>query len=194
MKEIWRLPKLSTTYKGSDVSNLTQSQIIKPTDEIKIIPHWEVIKEAHAKVLERIMWIWKKYPKRSLLSIGVSSYPKNREVSYFSIPGIIKRSSIHPQIKLELQIIYRSNHPYNCFRMEYILQYFMQKGIWSYYFGQRMNNQRILRPLKKDVKIRPSFVYVQFSDRQATFGHVQSDVEEEEDDEMVKIDESCNDD
>lgn len=155
VERIWTVPNISDEDEEENTADLKYNELRKPEDRSEIRNHWDLIQEAHDLVLPRILKLQKKYPKGSYMSIGVSVVPINRDLIYDQKPEFIKRKSFNPPMKLEQQIIYRSNHSFNCLCIEYILQKHMQSGMWSYKFGRVMNKQRFSQPRKKDNKIEP---------------------------------------
>lgn len=168
VERIWTAPEIEEGAKEDVIDTFAYNQLTKPEDFAEVKNHWVLIQEVHDVVLPRILRLQRKFAKDAYISIGISTNPADRDIGYNRIPAFIKRSSFTPPLKLEHQIVYRSNHPFNCLCVEYILQKQMQSGMWSYKFGHRMNKQKVTQPRKKDITIEPCYVYVKFSTIPAT--------------------------
>lgn len=97
------------------------------------------------------------------MSIGVSNNPLHRE-NHYARSGVYKsRSSFNPPIKLENQILYRSNNRLNCLKVEYLLQLHLSERLWQGYFKQFMNVQKKVKPLQSNRQNEATFVYEQFT-------------------------------
>lgn len=183
------LNKIKTTPSAIkvDVLHLNFNQWIMPKDDGKPRDRFHLLEEAYQEALPRLLSLRGKFPKEAFISIGMTSNPVKRDLHYNNLSAFYRRDSLSPQLKIEEQILFRTNNIFNALVVEYMLQYHMSDGLWKDLF--RCNPQRKLFPaLKKSYEKKAHFVYAKFSNIATDLGHSLN----LNNDFLMRINEECN--
>jgi hypothetical protein len=133
-----------------------------PDDDGSVRCKYKLLEEVHRVVLPKLMRLRKRFP-RAFITIGETISPHQRDRHYSSRVEYHKRRDMKPPVSLEEQILFRSNHRFNCKMVEYLLIFHLNKGVWKERFSKYMNPQKIVQPCKQDYEFQPAYVYAQFS-------------------------------
>jgi hypothetical protein len=141
-----------------------------PTDNGEARDRWTLLEETRDIALPRFLLLQNKFPPGSFATFGIAANPLRRDWFYNSSSAYYRRDSFKPAIKLEEQILFRSNNRFNALTVEYLLQYHFSEGLWKDEFSTIAIPQKHALPaLAVSDEQWPTYVYAKFSRTQETW-------------------------
>lgn len=168
-----------------DFGKFSFNEIELPDDNGWPRDRFHLLEEIHGDALPRLLTLQAKYPPGSFITIGESSNPANRDNNYNDKAEFYRRDSFNPPLKIEEQILFRSNNKFNALMVEYFFQFHLSEGYWAKKFSALANPQRKLFAYLRDYEPEPHYVYAKFSSKKANFSFkpIDEDEDDSEDDE-----------
>lgn len=166
------ISKIPEPAEDEDFQAMGYNFIKVPTDDNLPRNVYDLLVEIHSSVLPKLLRVMKRFPKGSLITVGMSLNPRSRDNSYNAKKEFIRRDSRIPVLCLQEQVVYESNCKYNALCVEYLLQHMLRVGLWKKSFSVLMNPQRRLQPYKSVEIATPYYVYVKFSTTEANLNIV----------------------
>lgn len=171
VKPIPRAEKLRILEKAKQVQDPVEYNFDKycdeefeePTDDGSPRTHFHLLEDTYDIALPKLKWLMKKFPKDAFITIGEASNPRILDSQYNNKKEYYRRDFFNPKLKLEEQILYRSNNKFNTLMVKYLLQFHTDVGLWKDQFIGRMNVHRRLFPKLREYKSEPHYVYAKFS-------------------------------
>lgn len=170
----------------ADFSVFSEDQIVLPVDDGEPRDRFHLLEETFDVALPRLLALQAKYPPGSYITIGESSAPELRDKQYNSKAEFYRRDFFQPKLKMEEQILYRSNNKFNALMVEYLLQYHLSEGFWMEQFSALANPQKKLFAYLWHYKSEPHYVYAKFSTKKANFSLKPIAEDDDDDDNIAK--------